>query len=260
MKNINSIIGIIFSVALLCLSACSEPDYPTATPTVTTLTSKVTVFNAMAGGPRVQLKIDNVATPKDTLRYEPKNGKFYNSVTLTVPAGPTRLIASSNLEDGSALATDRNPIVSGTSYSYFLINRITKVNGVDTPTPAIRRVIDDLSVPDVGSAKVRFLHFALGVGEIKVTNTDDASITYFSARKYDEVSRVISPTSTLDFAKFTTVAAGTYNYDVKLTSDNTVLLSIASLKLDSKGVYTIYLRGLAAGSDDTALNYTVFKH
>jgi hypothetical protein len=251
MKIVNQIL-----IALLvCFAvACGEPDYPTPVPVVTTQTSKVTTYHAIAGGPRIQIKIDNATSAKDTLRYEMKNGKFYNVLALSVPSGPNRNINATDLSTGTSLVTDRNPVVAGTSYSYFFINRIQKINNVDTTVPAIRRITDDLTAADVGFAKVRFLNFAFDAPEIKVINTADASTT-FSARKYDEVTR-----GAADFAKFTSLPAGSYNFEVQATSDNSALVSIPSVKLDSKSVYTIYLKGLVAGSGDTALGYVVVKH
>jgi hypothetical protein len=239
---------------MVMLAACAEPDYPTALPIVTTQTVKVTTFHAIAGGARLQMKIDNVATAKDTLRYEAKNGKFYNSINLTVPAGPFRLVTASTLADGTDLSVDRNTMVAGTNYSSFVITRIQKVNNVDTPVPAIRRITDNLTAADVGFAKVRFLHFALDAPEIKVTDVGNVN-TIFSARKYDEVTR-----GSADFTVFSSLTAGTYTFEVRSTADNSLLLNIPSVKLDSKSVYTIYLRGLVAGNGDTELGYTVFKH
>jgi hypothetical protein len=240
------------------LGACAEPDYPTPVATVTGLTSRVTAFHAIAGGPRVQMKFDNLA--RDTIRFEAAtNGRFYNSITVNAPAGPNRLVTAANLADGTNLVTDRNALVSGTNYSYFVITTLQTIGGVsNTPAPAIRRITDDLAPADVGFAKVRFLHFAFDAPEIRVTDVGGAN-TIFSARRYNEVSRTASGTTTT-FTNFSPLAAGTYNLEVRLTSDNSVVLSLPNVKLDSKSVYTIYARGLAAGAGPTALGYTVFRH
>jgi len=243
---------IIFAVVVVALGACAEPDYPTATPSVTTQTSKVTIFHAMAGGPRIQMKIDNVVTAKDTLRYESKNGKFYNVLNLAVPAGPFRLVTATNVDDSTDLITDRNTVVAGTNYTAIVYYK------AGTTTPTFRRITDDLAAADVGFAKVRFLHYALDAAEVKVTDVGNVN-TVFSARKYDEVSRG-SGASAVDFTRFTSMPAGTVNFEVYATSGNTLLLSIPNLKLDSKSVYTIFLRGLIAGSGSTSLGYTVVKH
>lgn len=250
-----------YSISILVLFTatmfvqCSEPDYPTPVPVVTSLTSKLTVIHAMAGGPRIKVKMDNKINEKDTLRYEKANdGKFYNTITLSVPAGPNRLINYANYADNVNLWTDRyNATASANNTSFFINTRAgTKIE------PKNRRISDDLTTPDVGFAKVRFLHFAFDVAEVKVTDVGGAT-TVFSARKYDEVSRG-SGASAVDFTRFSTMAAGTYNLEVRLTADNSLLLELPNVKLDSKGIYTIYAKGVVDGVDANAVSYSIFKH
>jgi hypothetical protein len=246
------------AVVLLAMlwTACAEPDYPTPAPTVTILTSKITVFHAIAGAPRVQVKLDNVATPKDTIRYEAAtNNKFYHSVTTNAPAGPIRLVTAADLATGANLATNRNALVSGTNYSYFVINTPQTINGVpNTPAPFVQRVTDDLAAADVGFAKVRFLNFSYDASYVKITNVGGAT-TIFSSRKYNELTNGSS-----NFANFISMAAGTYTFEMRSVADNTLLQTFTDVKFDSKGVYTIYSKGLVAGTDDEALGYVVFKH
>lgn len=236
------------SVGLLAV-ACGEPDYPTPTPSVTTLTSKLTLVHAAPEedleGPRVLIKVDNRAlSDKDTLRFEAApNGKFYNKITLNIPAGPNRLVNYTDLEEETTLFTDRYSATASTNNTAFLLKVVTNNEEVYS----VRRVADDLTVPDVGSAKIRFFNFAFGSPEVKVTTAGGAS-TVFSARKYNEVSRTVSGTTT-DFARFTTTSVGltgtTPTYEIRSTVDDSILLTIDTQKLNSKGIYTIYLKGRA---------------
>jgi hypothetical protein len=246
--------NILLGLVAMMLVACGEPDYPTPTPSVTGLTSKLTVVNAAPGSPRVKVKVDNrLMAEKDTIRFEAApNGKFYSSITLNIPAGPNRLINYADLNDteGANLVTDRYSATSNTNNTAFLIKTLNTAN---EEVYSVRRVADDLTLPDVGFAKIRFFHFGFGAGEVKVTTVGGAT-TVFSARKYNEVSRTTSGVTT-DFARFTTVAAGTYSYEIRLTADETILATISNLKLDSKGIYTIYLKGRSPD-----LSYAVIKH
>jgi hypothetical protein len=245
----NSISYILFGVSSLLVVACGEPDYPTPTPSVNTLTSKLTVVHALKDGPRVKVKMDNKITEKDTVRFEKAaDGKYYNTITLAVPAGPNRLINFANF-DNTNLVTDRYSATANTNNTAFLINTI--VNSAEVT--AVRRVADDLTTPDVGFAKVRFFNFGFNSGEVRVT-TVDAAATVFSPRKYNEVSR-----ATTDFARFTTVPAGTYNYEIRSIVGDTVVMTINSIKFDSKGIYTIYMKGEAVGGANQ-LEYAVIKH
>jgi hypothetical protein len=239
-------------------AACGEPDYPTPTPSVTTLTSKLTLVHAAPETdetPRVLVKVDNRAlSDKDTLRFEPApNGKFYNKITLSIPAGPNRLVNYTELGGETTFFTDRYSATASTNNTAFLLKTVT--NGEEVYT--VRRVADDLTVPDVGSAKIRFFNFAFGGPEVKVTTVGGAT-QVFSARKYNEVSRTASGTTT-DFARFTTTSVGltgtTVSYEVRSTVDDSILLTIDNLKLNSKGIYTIYLKGRAP-----TYSYDVITH
>ena len=248
----------LLSVGLLAV-ACGEPDYPTPTPSVATQTSKLTLVHAAPEeglvAPRVLVKVDNRAlSDKDTLRFEAApNGKFYNTITLNIPAGPNRLVNYTDLEDATTLFTDRYSATASTNNTAFLLKTVT--NGEEVYT--VRRVADDLTSPDVGSAKIRFFNFAFGAPEVKVTEVGGTPVV-FSARKYNEVSRTASGTTT-DFARFTTKSVGLsgtpVSYEVRSTVDDSILATISNYKLDSKGIYTFYLKGRAP---DYTL--TVIKH
>jgi hypothetical protein len=233
----------------ILLVSCGEPDYPTPTPSVNTLTaSKLTVVHTRAEGPRVQVKIDNRVAVKDTIRFEKApDGKLYNTITINIPAGPNRVVGYTELASGALIANDRYTATSGLNFTSFVSRN---ADG----TPRVVRVSDDLALPDVGFAKIRFLNFSLDAGEVRLTDVG-ATTTVVSGRKFNEIAR-----SGTDFARFTTVAAGTYSYEIRSVPGDEVLLTINNLKLDSKGIYTIYVKGLAAGADDLALNYATIKH
>lgn len=249
--------NILYLLLVICVAGCGEPDYPTPTPSVATQTSKLTIVHAAPLAdetPRVQIKVDNRAlSDKDTVRFEAApDGKFYNTITMNIPAGPNRLVNFFELDEAeAALITDRYNATATTNNTAFLIRTKTADS---KEVYSVRRVADDLTTPDVGFAKVRFFHFyfdpaAYTGPEVKVTPVGGGT-PVFTARKYNEVSR-----GTTDFARFTSIAAGTYNYEVRSTADESILLTINNLKLDSKGIYTIYLKGRAP-----AISYGVIKH
>jgi hypothetical protein len=248
---------IFFPLVFVLAIACGEPDYPTPTPVVTTLTSKLTVVHAMPGGPKAKVKIDNKITEKDTVRFEPAgDNKLYNTITLSVPAGPGRLINFANASDNKDLVVDRYAATSGTNNTSFFIYKKDATSGLYNVN-SVARVADDLAAPDPGVAKVRFFHLAPGAGDLKVVNAADASTT-FTIRAYADTKA--------DFARFSTLPAGTYNFEVKpSTPADSVVFTINSLKLDSKGIYTIYAKGLPNATDEQkaeglGISYSVIKH
>jgi hypothetical protein len=194
------------------------------------------------------VKVDNRITAKDTVRFEKApDGKNYNTITINVPAGANRLLSYSDLASGTSLINDRYSATSGLNFTAFISQN---ANG----TPRLVRVSDDLTLPDVGFAKVRFLNFSPDAGEVKLTNVGGTT-TVFSGRAFNAVSA-----SGTDFARFTATPSGTYSYEVRTVAGDQVVLTIDNLKLDSKGIYTIYVKGSIAGADDLALSYGVIKH
>jgi hypothetical protein len=240
-----SIHYILSAVVAVIMVSCGEPDYPEPTPSVATLSSKLTIVHALAGGPRVKVKVDNRFAAKDTLRYEKAaDGKLYNTLTLSIPAGPNRNITIADYSAETNLITDRYAATSATNNTSFIILKDGKT--------AVTRVSDDLALPDPGFAKVRFLHFAPDAADLKVVNTADASTT-FSARKFNDVKA--------DFTRFSTLAAGTYNFEVKpVNPADSVVFTMSNVKFDSKSIYTIYAKGLKDGVGDQALTYGIIKH
>jgi hypothetical protein len=259
MKKLLNISFVILTSTLVF--SCGEPDYPEPVPSITTQSSKLLVIHTLEGGPRVKVKMDNRISEKDTLRFEKaSDGKFYNNITLAVPAGPNRLISVADLNNAN-LITDRYPAAASASNTAFITYSL--VNNVEVPS--VVRVSDDLTAPDPGFAKVRFLNFSDDAGEVKLTDVGGTT-TFFSLRKFKETSRKVGNTTT-EFNRFTNVPIPSYptststtvNYEVRNAADE-VLLSINSVKFDSKGIYTIYLKGSVAGAGDSALNYAIIKH
>jgi hypothetical protein len=256
----------IFSLGILSLlvASCGEPDYPQPVPSVSSQTSKLLVVHTYMGAPRLKVKVDNRVSDKDTVRFEKApDGKFYNNITLAVPAGPNRLISIADL-DNNNLVTDRYTAASSTNNTSFITYSV--VNNV--PVTSVVRVADDLVAPDPGFAKVRFFNFSPDAGEVKLTVTELANTTtVFSARKFKETSRKAGSVTT-EFNRFSLVAIRDYpqvtsqtvTYEVRSTTNDEVLLTIPSLKLDSKSIYTIYLKGSLTGEGDNALSYAVIKH
>lgn len=247
-------IKLVLAMAMVVPFACGEPDYPTPTPSITTLTSKLTMVHAQPGGPRAKIKIDNKITEKDTIRYEKAgDNKFYNAITLNIPAGPGRLINVANFADNKDIVVDRYAATANTNNTSFFIYRKDNATGLYTVN-SVARVADDLAVPDPGVAKVRFLHFSPGAGDLKVVNTADGS-TSFAIRAYADTKA--------DFTRFSNLPAGTYNLEVKPAAPaDSVVYTISNLKLDSKGIYTIYSKGLPGDQedDDLEMSYGVIKH
>lgn len=135
-----------------------------------------------------------------------------------------------NLNDlVAAVTTD---FVSNTFYSVFAIQ-----NG---STNAAVVVKDQIVVPALDSCLVRFLHFSPDASGVDVAITGGE--TLFSARTYND--QEANPSK----SEFTLLLAGTYDLEVRPIGSGTPLLSLPGTLLEGGKVYTIYARGLLAGT------------
>ncbi len=140
-----------------------------------------------------------------------------------------------------------NGIVSfapGKFYSLFAIDSSAKMK--------IAAVEDNFTVPSTDSVRVRFLHFSpnapavdLAAGGITVLAT---------GRTFND--QELTPA----YAQFITLAAGTYNLDVRLAGTTTSLLPLPNTVLEGGKVYTFYAKGFVGGTGVQALGAGTVVH
>jgi hypothetical protein len=249
MKTTNKIlIGFIVAIA----GACAEPDYPEASPVVTTLSGRIISFNSVAKRDTVDVTLDNntVAPLVNDLKYAQALG--YRNIQ----AGPNRLVEYLNADNDTTFFTDRFSIVGGLSYTSIFYKNVALTGG--NITYGVRRITDDVLVgPDPGTAKVRFLNFlydAPGVvpPSLKLTSVG-ATSTLFAARSYANLGTANA------FATFSVVpAASATDYELRTAAD--VVLATLPITFASKGTYTIIAHGLLSGTGANAPKFTVITH
>jgi len=94
-------------------------------------------------------------------------------------------------------------------------------------------LVDDNTAPASGQARVRFVHAGPDAPTVDVTLTDGT--TLFDDVSFKEASAYIS------------VAAGTYDLQVRDESGAVVVLTLADVTLAAGRVYTVFAVGLLAG-------------
>jgi hypothetical protein len=236
MKNIFKILALAWMATFF---GCAEPDYPEAQPSVTTQNGRLLPVNTIKDGNALDVVLDNVtATPLfDNLAY----GQVVTYKNMQ--AAPNRLVQYFDATDASLKFTDRFSVVASTAYTTFYYTT-NPANAV-----AIRRLTDNLTTPDVGFAHVRFLNFGKDSPALKLTNVGGGT-QYFATRAYADLG------ANSVNANFTAMTAGTYDFEVRDASNN-ILLTINGVNLQSKRIYTIFVRGLTG---DASLAHSVLTH
>jgi hypothetical protein len=251
-------------------SACQqEEDYMTGDPRPSVspyaTTSNVMIVNTSPGAkqpaaaaPVVNLQVNNTlvtntATPPVALDYAYLNTPTYRGV-LATPQAQIRFV---NKDGGASLGAANFTIAQNTSYTVFLVDSTSRSGG-----QRLAQITDVLTAPAAGKVRVRFLHFSPNAPEVVVVNNTGAPTTppiLFSARKYNELSRPRPGTTPLNFGNFTEIDAGTYDLDVRLTN-NTSVLPLNGVTFTAGKIYTVYARGFVGGPAGQELGASIILH
>lgn len=145
-----------------------------------------------------------------------------NTNYIVLPAGDRNLKVNVEGTDTTAIGPAIFTIAKDTFTSVFAVDRVAQIDALD--------VLDDLSAPSAGKAKVRFLHLSPDAPPVDITLTDGSIL--FGDFEFKEVS------------PFNEFDPGTYDLQVRLTGSTTVVLSIPGVVLDAGKIYTIFANGL----------------
>lgn len=198
-----------------------------ASPTVATMSLRLfvdtTSYSAVLGGFRYNTPSGYLSAIEGTRKVEFRD-------TLGTSA---RVLASINSHN----------FVQGMSQTFFVYDTLSAANS--TSTLKVLRLNDNLNLPAVNSANVRFLHLAPLASNVDVTFlrtsvTPNDSVT-ITNRSY------VGNTSTPDEAalsNFTTIPAGTYSIRLKAAGTQNVVSTTAAT-ITSTGIFTYWATGTA---------------
>jgi Domain of unknown function (DUF4397) len=134
-------------------------------------------------------------------------------------------------------------LAPGLTYSVFAIDSLSSIQAVT--------VQDDFTTPATDSVRVRFLHFSPNAPAVDIAVSGGSVL--FANRTFNDQAANAS------LANFTTIAAGTYNLEVRAAGTSTVVLP-AAVTLEGGKVYTLYAKGFLAGDGAQALGVGTVVH
>ncbi len=211
------------AVALLALplafNACDDDDDPVTPPAPK---ASLNVTHTVPDLAPVDVLIDDSRMDED-LAYTNSTGYFQ------VNAGSHNV--KLNAANTTNVIVQRDLSFPADSKSSIL------VVGTNTSVETLE-IVDDLSAPAPGQAKVRFLHASPNAPAIDfTTNVGTPVFTDYTFKEY-------SP--------FTSMDAGTYDFDVRPAGTSTVVYSMPDVVLVEGKIYTIYTKGLVNGIGEEA--------
>lgn len=226
--NLNFKRAIRYAMVLLgcvtLLSACKKDDQYDFKDVVP---AYVNFINASTDAGGAQLYVQDIVRTPTPVSYGNASGYFKTylggqDVAVKAPDGVTTLVASTGQFDATA------------SYTYFLVGQSGSLN--------LFSVTDDLNAPASGKAKIRFVNAASNVNS---ANLNLGSSTVFSGIVFKGVSAPVE------------VNAGSY---VVTVSGIPFISSALNTTFEAGKIYTIYAKGLAYTTGNTALSVGVFTN
>lgn len=181
--------------------------------------SRIRVFHASPDAPNVdvlvndELAFENVAFRQVTDYSMVEPGSYNIKVVPTGAAEP--VVIDVNVD-----------LATGTFYTIVAADILANI------TPLV--VVDDVTRPNPGQARIRVVHAAPDAPAVDVAVTNGNVL--FSGLEFTGIS------------EYLTVEVGTYNLEIRQAGTDVVVLALPGVALDSGSVQTVYATGLLNGA------------
>ncbi len=246
MKRLFIIISVFASAAVL-FSACSKDD---AAPV-----AKVKIIHAVPNVPDALAALPSAQRVSDVNIIAFKAGSTTDSSIITsllpyprasvyasVPAGSYDIRVRPRFLNANVIAVNGVAVNSNAAYTVIAFDSVTKIK------PMLLE--DNLAVPAMGNAKVRFLHLSPNAPAVDIVDKSNNNKLFSNRTFADNVAAA----SKADFAE---VPAGKYTLEVRLAGTTTVVTTITDLILERGAIYTVWATGFAGASSPRQLQVLV---
>jgi rhodanese-related sulfurtransferase len=180
--------------------------------------------HASPDAPGVDLLIDMVPVNSTALEY-PNNTGY-----LGVAPGMRNVKVNVSGTATTVIDVDLD-LAAMSSYSVFAADEVANLSAMF--------VMDDLSDPAAGNAHLRFIHLSPDAPSVDITLSDGTVL--FEDYEF------------MQYSDFTPFAAATYDLQVRLHGTETVVLELPGIELTDGTIYTVFAKGMVAGSGEQAL-------
>lgn len=219
-------VKILFAVLLVIgFASCKKENFE-VTPI-----SAISFVNASASSPNLGVYIGG--NKVQTLNNDPFNFGTYYSYSNAY-SGEREISFN---EGADKKITGKVTLVDGMLYSVFLAGK--------WPQAEIVLLEDKLSVPATGKANIRFVNMGQDAGTLDLTN----GTTVISSKAYKAASEFIAVDVNSPF-----------NFSIKNSGSADVLVTMPAVSLEMGRNYTIWAKGLKAGTGADALGIGIIKN
>jgi hypothetical protein len=218
-KNRRLALATLGLLAVASLTGCKDDKNPVKPVP----NARVMAVHASPDAPAVDLLVDGTVAGA---------GLTYPNNTGYLEVAPGSRNLKINLAGTSTTAINATlSASSGASYTVFARGQVASIGALV--------LTDDLTPPASGKAHVRFVHLSPDAPAVDVAVQGGPVL--FGNKTYQQ------------FTAFTPVDAGTYDLEVRLAGTTTVVLPLNDIVLQSGKIYTVFAKGLVAGSGAQAL-------
>ena len=215
------------ALATFALTGCGKDENNPVAPVAN---ARVMAVHASPDAPAVDLLVDG--TVAGTGLAFPNHTAY-----LTVPSGSRNFKVrvsgtTTDVIDASV------PVGAGVNYSVFAVDVVANIG------PLV--LTDDLAAPASGKAHVRFVHLSPDAPAVDVAVQGGPVL--FANRAFKQST------------PFTPVNAGTYDLEVRPAGSATVVLPLNGIALQAGKIYTVFAKGLVAGSGAQALGAQIIAN
>lgn len=180
--------------------------------------AKVRVIHASPDAPAVDVFVNGNAVLTNV-------GFFAASPYLDLPAGTYRVqVAPTGAGAGSAVIDANVTIEAGKAYTIAAVGPVASIKP--------RVIVDNLSAPAAGQAKVRVYHFSPDAPAVDVKLANGTTL----------ISNLAFP----DASNYLEVPAGTYDLQVTPAGGSAVVINLPGTKVDAGQIYSVFATNFVA--------------
>lgn len=176
----------------------------------------------------------------DTKKVNTADFAFTNKIDYLNVISGNRKITITKKGLTTPLFADTMTLKPNVGYSLFVIDKLEVLKYL--------LLKDDLTVPATGKARIRFVNLSPDAPALNLAIAGK-TVDVFTNKQFKQFS---------DFESIDAAEKVTFN--VKNKETGTLEASIADVKIESGKIYTIWVKGLKAATNDTKLGVAVYTH
>ncbi len=224
--SINLIVTFIISILLI---SCAKHDSAPLSDV-----SGLSIVNASPSAEKLDIYVDNTKVTNSSAGFV-----FGDKIDYLSAYSGNRRMTITRKDSNVPLKTELFALEPQFGYTLFIVDRFADIKFMLLP--------DNLTKPVKGKASVRFANLS----------PDSEPLTLSIENKTAFITNI----SFKDYSNAILVETGDkVTFEVREHNTGNLVLSLSNVKIEDEKIYTIYVKGLKAATDDTKLGVAIYTH